>query len=490
MAVGTRSDLDRRRFFIGNEWVEPRGTDLHDVIEAATEEVIGQAALGSEADIDVAVQAAHRALYEGPWGSTSATDRAEIMRRFADELQARGAATSELATRENGMPIGLSMAFNGQAPAQLLRQYADQIVKTQLEELRPSAMGSTIIRKEPVGVVAVITPWNYPQAKALISIAPALAAGCTVVLKHSPDTALDPYFIGDAALAAGLPPGVLNIVLADREAGNALVSHPLVDKIAFTGSTESGRVIGAQAGRDFKRMTLELGGKSAAIFLDDGDIESFVGGIGFASFMNNGQTCTGQSRILAPRTRYDEVVDALASWAGEQIMGNPLDPNVTIGPMANQRQLARVQGYVDLGRSSGARLVHGGGRPAGLDRGWFIEPTVFADVDNRDRIAQEEIFGPVVTVIPYDGDDHAVRLANDSDFGLAGSVWTADEGRGLDIARRVRTGTFGVNYYVNDFEAPFGGVKQSGIGRELGSEGLAEFFELKAIYASGALLES
>ncbi|EME57378.1 betaine-aldehyde dehydrogenase [Rhodococcus ruber BKS 20-38] len=482
--------LDRQEFYIGGEWVASRGSDSLQVIEAATSEPFAVAALGGESDVEAAIQAAHAARESGVWASTPAAERSEVLHRFAEALETRAEATSTLASREVGMPIVLSRAFNGQAPAQLLRQYADLAVKTEFEEIRPSAMGSTIVRKEPVGVVGVITPWNYPQAKAMISIAPALAAGCSVVLKHSPDAALDSYVIAEAAEEAGLPPGVLNVVLADRGPASLLVRHPLVDKIAFTGSTSSGERIGAEAGQRFKRVTLELGGKSAAIVLADADLSIFAEGIGFASFMNNGQTCTGQARILAPRSRYDEVVDVLVDWAGRQVVGDPLDPSVTIGPMANERQLARVREYIDIAVADNARLVHGGRRPRGLTRGWFIEPTVFADVANSDRIAREEIFGPVVTVIPYSDEDEAIAMANDSDFGLAGSVWTADEAHGIEIARRVRTGTFGVNYYVNDFDAPFGGVKASGIGRELGPEGFEEFLEYKSIYASSALLTS
>lgn len=481
-------NLDRRKFFIDGKWMDPKGFESCQAIEAATGEALGIASLGSEADVEAAILAAHAAHERGEWASATPEDRAEVLHRFADALTARADFTSALTTREIGMPIELSNAFNGQAPAQLLRQYADLAVKTEFEEIRPSAMGSTIVRKEPVGVVGVITPWNYPQAKAMISIAPALAAGCTVVLKPSPDAALDSYLIGEAAQEAGLPPGVLNIVLAERDPASLIVRHPLVDKISFTGSTASGEKIGAEAGRQFKRVTLELGGKSAAIVLDDADLDVLVSGIGFASFMNNGQTCTGQTRILAPRSRYNEIVEALADWAAKQIIGNPLDPAVTIGPMANERQLDRVRQYIDIALNENARLVHGGKRPAGSTRGWFIEPTIFADVANTDRVAREEIFGPVVTVIPYEDEDEAVSMANDSDFGLAGSVWTTDESRGIDIARRVRTGTFGVNYYVNDFDAPFGGVKGSGIGRELGPEGFHEFLEFKSIYASSALL--
>ncbi|MBA3843192.1 MAG: aldehyde dehydrogenase [Actinobacteria bacterium] len=487
VTVDASTDLDRTRFFIDNQWVEPRGTETHRAVEAATEDLLGTAALGTDADIDAAVKAARAAIDEGPWGRTTAAERAAAMRRFADALTARAEATSTLVTRENGMPIGLSSAFNGAAPAGLLQMYAGLIEQMTLEEVRPSAMGATIVRREPVGVVGGITPWNYPQVLAMMKIAPALAAGCTIVLKPSPETALDSYVFGDAAVEAGLPPGVLNIVLAGREAGSSLVSHPGVDKIAFTGSTAAGRIIGSECGRLIRRVTLELGGKSAAIVLDDADLDVFLQGIGMASFMNNSQTCTTQSRILAPRSRYEEVVDALATYTRNLSVGNPLDPSVEIGPMASETHLQRVLGYIEVGRNSDARLVSGGGRPAGQDRGWFVEPTVFADVKNTDQLAREEVFGPVMAVIPYDGDDEAVQIANDSNYGLGGSVWTTDESRGVDISRRVRTGTIGVNYYQLDLGSPFGGMKDSGLGRELGPEALNSYLEYKSIYGSANL---
>jgi betaine-aldehyde dehydrogenase len=486
-AIAERTDLDRTRFFIDGEWVEPCGSETHVAVEAATEERLGIASLGTDADIDAAVNAARHALDSGPWGRTTAAERAEVMHRFAAALMARGEATAKLVSQENGMPIGLSSMFNGAAPGMALQMYAELIKSLPLEAVRPSQSGSTIVRREPVGVVGAITPWNYPQALAMFKIAPALAAGCTVVLKPSPETALDSYVFGDAAQEAGLPPGVLNIVLAGREAGAALVSHPKVDKIAFTGSTAAGRIIGAECGRLIRRVTLELGGKSAAIFCDDGDIDTFLAGLGTASFLNNSQTCTTQSRILAARSRYAEVVDAVASYARELTVGNPLDPSTTCGPMASKTHLNRVMGYIDIGRNSDARLVTGGGRPAGLDKGWFVEPTVFADVKNTDRLAREEVFGPVMAMMPFDGDDEAVAIANDSNYGLAGSVWTADEARGIDIARRVRTGTIGVNYYNVDLGAPFGGMKDSGIGRELGPEAFDAYLEYKSIYAGAGL---
>lgn len=484
LTVERPNDLDRKRFFIDGAWVKPSSDRTQEQIEAATGEVIGVAALGTEKDIDAAVRAARHALDEGPWGRTTAAERAAAMRKFADALDMHAADTSVLVSRENGMPIGLSQMLNGGAPSVLLRMYADLIETLPLEEVRPSQAGSTTVRREPVGVVGAIAPWNFPQALAMFKIAPALAAGCTIVLKPSPETALDSYVFADAAREAGLPEGVLNIVLGDRDAGAALVSHPLVDKIAFTGSTAAGRIIGAECGRLIRRCTLELGGKSAAIFLEDGKIDTLLAGLDNASFLNNSQTCTTQSRILIARSRYEEVVDAVASFADSYRLGNPLDPSVTMGPMATSSHLDRVLDHIEIAKNSNARLITGGGRPEDLDRGWFVQPTVFADVDNNDRLAREEVFGPVMALIPFEDDDDAVRIANDSKYGLGGSVWSADEDRALAVARRVRTGTIGLNYYTLDLGAPFGGFKDSGLGRELGPEGINAYLEYKSIYGS------
>jgi aldehyde dehydrogenase (NAD+) len=484
MSGNAASEMTRDRFFIGGKWVKPVGTDTVEVRTASTGDVMGTAALASVADLDLAVRAARSALDDGPWGRTSPAERAEAMTRFADALAVRAESTSNLVSRENGMPIGTSTIVNGINPAKELRFLADLIRNRPAEEIRESANGRTIVRREPVGVVGAITPWNFPQSLAMNKIAPALAAGCTVVLKHSPETALDSYVLADAAQEAGLPPGVLNIVLGGRELGAALVSHPQVDKISFTGSTEAGRKIGAECGRLVRGCTLELGGKSAAIVLDDADLDTLSTGLGRASFLNNSQTCTTQSRILAPRSRYAEVVDAVSQRVRSMVVGDPLDPKVEIGPMVSEQHRNRVLGYIDIARRSDARLITGGGKPTGFDRGWFVEPTVFADVDNSDQLAREEVFGPVMAIIPYDGgEEEAIRIANDSDYGLAGSVWTADENRGLEVARRVRTGTIGVNYYSSDPFAPFGGVKASGIGRERGPEGLEHYVEYKSIYA-------
>jgi betaine-aldehyde dehydrogenase len=320
-----------------------------------------------------------------------------------------------------------------------------------------------LVRKEPVGVVGAIMPWNVPQFTMMSKLAPALVSGSTIVLKPSPETPLDIFLLAQIAHDAGIPAGVINIVPAGREVGEHLVTHPGVDKIAFTGSTAAGRRIASLCGEQLKRVSLELGGKSAAIICDDADLDATIEGLKMASLMNNGQACIAQTRILASRSRYAEVVDALGAMVGGMKVGDPLDFETEIGP------------------DEGARVITGGGRPDGLDKGWYVEPTLFADVDNSMRIAQEEIFGPVLVAIPYDDEEQAVAIANDSDFGLAGSVWTADTDRGLDIARRVRTGTYGINQYLMDFASPFGGFKSSGIGREFGPEGLSQYLESKSI---------
>lgn len=491
MSTTVEDTLDRPQFFIDGRWAEPLdGEGFQNQLEAATGEVIGVAALGGAADIDAAVKAARDAFDNGPWGRSTAAERAQVLRKFADALDARAGDSATLVSRENGMPIGLSHMLNGGAPSGLLRMYADIVENLPVEEVRQSLAGSTIVRREARGVVGAITPWNFPLALAMFKIAPALAAGCTVVLKPSPETALDSYVFADAALEAGLPAGVLNIVLGDRAAGAALVSHPLVDKIAFTGSTEAGRAIGQECGRLIRPVTLELGGKSAAVFLEDGNVDTFLAGLDNASFLNNSQTCTTQSRILIARSRYDEVVEAVANFADGYKLGNPLDPSVTMGPMATEAHLDRVLGYIETARKSDARLVAGGGRPSDLDRGWFVQPTVFADVSSQDRLAREEVFGPVMALIPFDDDNEAVRIANDSNYGLGGSVWSADEDRALSVARQVRTGTIGLNYYTLDLGAPFGGYKDSGIGRELGPEGIDSYLQYKSIYASPKYLSA
>ncbi|WP_416062700.1 aldehyde dehydrogenase [Rhodococcus indonesiensis] len=476
------NDQDRNELFIGGRWVAPKAGGTVDVVEAATEKVLGTSALASEADIDDAVAAARTAL-AGPWSRLTDVERADLLDRFAAALKSRGRDTSRLVSRENGMPIALSGGVNGFGPAAMLSYYAGLIRNASNEDVRPSAFGGrTVVRREPVGVVAAVTPWNYPQPLAAMKLAPALAAGCTVVLKPAPETALDAFAFADAALEAGLPGGVVNVVPAGRDAGAYLVSHPGVDKVAFTGSTAAGRAIGEVCGRLLRPVTLELGGKSAALVTEQADLDVFARNLLEVSLVNNGQTCHASTRILAPRSRYDEVVDAVTETVRALTVGDPLDKATDVGPLVSAAQRDRVLGYIESGRADGYRITTGGGVPGDQPQGWFVEPTVFAGVDNSARIAQEEIFGPVLTITPYGDEDEAVSIANDSEYGLGGTVWTTDEQHGHELASRIHSGTIGVNYYALDLAAPFGGVKSSGLGRELGPEGLAPYFNVKSVY--------
>jgi len=330
--------------------------------------------------------------------------------------------------------------------------------------------------------VAAIVPWNFPQTLTFFKVAPLLAAGCTVVIKPSPETVLDAIVLAEAVAASDIPDGVINIVPGGADLGAYLVSHPGIDKVAFTGSTTAGRAIGEVCGRLIRPVTLELGGKSASIILDDADLPALLGKFFEATLMNNGQTCYLGTRVLAPAGKYAETVDILSDFARALVVGDALDTATQIGPLATARQQQRVQNYIDKGKADGGRITAGGGRPAGLDQGWFVAPTVIADVDNSHTVAREEIFGPVLAVIPYRDVDDAIAIANDSDFGLGGSVWTADAQRGFDVARRVRTGSIGINHYALDFCSPFGGIKASGLGRELGPEGLATYQITKTIF--------
>jgi aldehyde dehydrogenase (NAD+) len=469
--------------FIGGEWVKPSSDRTIEVISPHSEEPVGSVPEAMEADVDAAVAQARNAFDNSDWATTTPDERIEIVQRFCDIYAANIPAMAQVITEEMGSPISFSNLAQSPAPWLIVNSFLTTAREFHWEEHRKGALApDVIVRREPVGVVGAIVPWNVPQFVIMSKLAPALISGCTIVLKPAPETPLDAFLMAELIEQAGVPKGVVSIVPAGREVGEHLVRHPGVDKIAFTGSTAAGRRIGAICGEQLKRCSLELGGKSAAIILDDADLGATIEGLKFASLMNNGQACVAQTRILASRNRYSEVVDALGQMVGSMRVGDPSDPATEIGPLVAERQQERVEKYIALGQEEGAKLVTGGnGRPEGIDRGWYVRPTVFADVDNTMRIAREEIFGPVLAVIPYDDERDAVRIANDSEYGLAGSVWTADVERGLDIARRVRTGTYGVNHYTMDFVAPFGGYKASGIGREFGPEGLEEYLELKSI---------
>jgi len=473
--------LNRSAFFIGGRWVPPAGPDVFVTACAATEEVVGTSPEGSAADIDAAVAAARSALVS--WRSTPAEQRAAQMEALADALAKRADEIGPLVAQEVGTPLAFASHANVWSPVAHLRYYARLARTFEWDSERPGMRGRTVVHREPVGVVGMIVPWNYPIGLIHFKLAPALAAGATAVIKPSPQTALSSYLFAEAVEEAGLPAGVVNVVPADRAAGEHLVTHPGVDKIAFTGSTAAGRRIGALCGEALKPVTLELGGKSAAVLLDDAPLDAFLASLGLICLANNGQTCVNNTRVLAPRGRYAEVVDALAAAVEAMPVGDPLDPATVIGPVATTVARDRVEGYLASGRDQGARLVTGGGRPASQPRGWFVEPTVFADVTPDMTIAREEIFGPVLAVLPYDGgDDGAAAAANDSDYGLGGTVWTGDVDRGLRLARQIDTGSFGVNAYTLDVNAPFGGHKASGLGLELGPEGLDAYLKTTSIY--------
>jgi aldehyde dehydrogenase (NAD+) len=470
------------QLYIGGHWVDPTGPERITVISPVTEEPFGSAPDATTDDVDRAVTAARLAFDEGEWPHLDPLERGAILRRFADIYAAGMAEMAELVTGEMGSPISFSHLGQAGGPWKLIDLYANMAAEFPWEEERPGvAGGRAIVRQEATGVVGAIAPWNVPQVTIMSKLAPALLAGCAVIVKPSPETPLDALLMAQWVDEAGFPEGVVSVLPGGREVGEHLVRSKGVDKIAFTGSTAAGRKIGAICGEALRRVSLELGGKSAAIVLEDADIERTVKGLRFASFVNSGQACAAQTRVLAPQSRYDEVVDAMAATAADLVVGDPADAATEIGPMVAQRQQERVSGYIDIGRDEGARIVTGGtGMPDGIDRGWYVKPTIFAG-DNSMRVAREEIFGPVIVVIPYTDERDAVRIANDSDYGLAGSVWTGDKAHGLDIARRIRTGTIGVNKYAPDFVGPFGGYKDSGIGREYGVEGLMEFVEVKNI---------
>lgn len=469
--------------YIGGERVASLGSDLFEVRSPYNDELVGTVPAATKGDIDLAVSAARAAFDEGPWPSMSPAERQTVLKKFADLHAARCDEFVQLINRENGIPLMFCAGVQQYIPL-LNAAYLDVAARFPWEVTRPAMpKGETLQRCVPLGVVAVIIPWNAPHQSALAKLVPALLAGCTVVLKLAPETGLDGHFLGELFAEAGVPKGVVNILTADREVSEHLVTHPDVDKIAFTGSTAAGKRIAALAGEGLKRVSLELGGKSAAIVLPDADLAATVGALRFASFFSNGQACVAQTRILVPAELHDRFVDVLVEMVRGMKVGDPADPETFIGPLVSKRQQQRVWDYIESGLAEGATLATGGlGMPDGIAQGAFVRPTVFANVKNSMRIAQEEIFGPVVCVIPYKDVDEAVALANDSPYGLAGGVWTADHAQGVEVARRIRTGTFAVNGSGPDCLAPFGGFKQSGIGREFGEQGLSHYIEHQAIY--------
>ena len=469
--------FERDHLLIGGEERPPAEDKVIDVVSPSSEEVVGRVPLGSAADVDAAVSAARRAFDHGSWPRMSVDDRRAVLRGAADRLDSIADVLSVLATQENGTLVRNRAGHI----AGRVRYFAGLDVPA--PELRVAATGEqAAIVHEPIGVVAAIVPWNAPIALSVTKILPALLVGCTVVLKPAPETPLTAYPLAEALLDAGLPPGVLNVVAADRDVSERLVRHPDVDLVSFTGSTGAGKLIGSICGEQVKRCGLELGGKSPVILLDDVDPAAvaptvLAGGM----LLNNGEACCAWTRILVPDRRHDEIVDALCDVARDVRVGDPLDPTTDLGPLISSRHRDRVEGYIASGRDEGAKVAIGGGRPAGLDRGWYVEPTILAAADNSMRSSREEIFGPVVSVIPYVDEADAVAIANDSNYGLSSAIFTPDYDRGLALASQIRAGTVGINSLAFNIEFPFGGYKESGIGRQHGPESLVEFLETKTI---------
>ncbi len=470
------------KLFVAGRWVVPKGADRIEVISPVTEQVIAAVPSASMADVDAAVASARQAFDKGPWPRMSVEERIAIVSRLRDCFAARQDVLGQLISDEMGSPITFSKTLQAGVPVMMLDAFIDIARNFPFRETRRSATGHGLVVREPKGVVAAIVPWNVPMMTTIMKLGPALLSGCTIVLKPAPETPLSAYMLGEMLEEAGVPEGVVSILPAGREASEYLALHPGVDKVTFTGSTAAGRHLAAKCGELIRPITLELGGKSAGIFLDDADIVAGVEALRLGSLRNSGQVCSLKTRLLVSRQRRDELLDAFSAVLATMPVGDPANPATQIGPMVTKRQMERVSHYIDVGIADGARTVVGGpGRPADLNRGWFVKPTLLADVDPTSTIAQEEIFGPVICVTTYDSEDEAIAIANNSVYGLNGAIFSADVEKAIRLAGRIKTGTVEINGCGVGFASPIGGVKQSGIGREGGREGFEPYLEVKSI---------
>lgn len=468
--------------FIDGNWVAPASSDRFDVISPATEHPIASVPAASIEDVDRAVASARRAFDEGPWPRMPLAERIAIVERLKAAFESRRELLAQTITDEMGSPITFSRRMQANVPILMLESFIDIARRYPFSELRQSATGNGLVVREPKGVVACVLPWNVPMMTTMVKLAPALLTGCCTIVKPASSTPLSAYLLAEMLEEAGVPPGVVNMLPADRTVSEYLVTHPGVDKVTFTGSTAAGKRLGMLCGELVRPITLELGGKSAAIFLDDADIAAGVEALRLGSLRNSGQVCSLKTRIVASRRRVGEVVDAFAALIDSMPVGDPHDEITQIGPMATRAHRDQVEGYIRLGAEEGAKAVRGGeGRPHGLDRGWYVRPTLFADVDPGSRLAQEEVFGPVIAVSTYEDETDAVRIANDSVYGLNGAIFSADVDHAVALAGRIKTGTVEINGAGVGFHSPIGGVKMSGIGREAGPEGFDPYVELKSI---------
>ncbi len=463
----------RSELFIDGRWVAPSGSDVIDVVDPATEAVFGHVPGGDEADVDAAVAAARRAFDP----AITVPERRQRLRRVIDAMDKRLPDIANLITAEMGAPVRIAQTVQTQVPLAVANGFADVLDTFEFEE----RVGNSLVLREPYGVVGAITPWNYPLYQVVAKVLPAIAAGCTVVLKPSNEAPLSVFAFIEACAEAGLPPGVINIVSGPgRVIGERLASHPDVDFVSFTGSTGVGSRVGELAGQSVKKVALELGGKSANVILDGADLATAVKvGVGNA-FLNGGQTCMAWTRMLVPQTRYSEALELIESAVSRYTVGDPWDPGTRIGPSASQSQFETVRGFIDRAQRDGARLLTGGSERV-RDVGFFLAPTVFADVDPESELGQEEVFGPVLAVIPYTDTDDALRIANGTPYGLSGAVWAADDDTAIAFARQIQTGQVDINGGSYNPSAPFGGYKKSGIGRELGRFGFEEYLQTKSL---------